>query len=112
MGRYKGKVKKVAIFTYLIIIIICFLAGTAFSYVYRKLPVMQIRYEAATGQAEEGTVSGEEQSKKDGVNRDVMEDFVFEKVYKPVRGMVNGWKTHVRGSLQAEHRRVIDERMR
>ncbi|MDD4955315.1 MAG: hypothetical protein PHP17_04670 [Candidatus Omnitrophica bacterium] len=108
----KRKAKKVTVLLYIMVVIFCFLIGTAFSSVYRRVPAMRMRYQAEAMQAKdaaEGKSPGNNQQRNE-VRKDVLEDFVYEALYKPIRSINTNWKHHVDGSLQAERRRVIDEK--
>ncbi|MDD4182381.1 MAG: hypothetical protein PHT53_00950 [Candidatus Omnitrophica bacterium] len=103
------KAKKFSILIYIMVVIFCFLIGTASSSVYQRLPAMQLRYEAETRQPKnEKQVA--EQLQREEVQKDILEDFFYKAFYKPIRNINNSWKTHVSDSLQAERKRVIDEK--
>ena len=109
------KAKKVSIFLYIMVVIFCFLIGTAFSSVYRRFPAMQMRYEAEARQPrdyDEEEKPTEKPQAEGEVKKDILEDFIYEAFYKPFRNINTSWKHHVGDSLQAERRRVIDEKYR
>jgi len=108
------KAKKVSILLYIMVVIFCFLIGTAFSSVYRRFPAMRMRYEAEARQSKDYDEEKQptEKSQKGEIKKDVLEDFFYEAFYKPVRNINTNWKHHVGDSLQAERRRVIDEKYR
>jgi len=110
----KRKAKKVTILLYIMVVIFCFLIGTAFSSVYKRFPAMRVRYEAEARQsidAGEGKQSSAKPTTEEA-RKDVLEDFVYEAFYKPIRNINTNWKSHVSDSLQVERRRVIDEKYR
>ncbi|MDD3296501.1 MAG: hypothetical protein PHU64_03975 [Candidatus Omnitrophica bacterium] len=112
MEKYESKRKKMTVFIYIIITIVCFFTGATISYASRKLPMMRMRYEALVSQAEEEASSVTSAYRRDKVDYSALDDFAFEKIYKPMHGIANSWKSYVKGSLRVERRRVIDEKIR
>lgn len=111
----KHKAKKVTVLLYIMVVIFCFLIGTAFSSVYKRFPAMRVRYEAEARQSknyDEEKQPTERSQAGEEAKKDVLEDFVYKAFYRPVRDIDTSWKRHVSDSLQIERRRVIDEKYR
>lgn len=107
MKNYSMPMRKAAILVYLIIVLAGAAAGASVGYVYRRLPAMQVRYNTAQRELRASQTERAAQAAK--LEQDPLEDFVYERFYKPVRGITRNWKSHVKDSLKAESNRVLEE---